>query len=59
MKSSRRAGSLELLIGPQIVDPAAKIPGTKMMFSDKNEKEIADLWAYLEQSDRMERRSRR
>jgi cytochrome c len=32
-----------------IVDPAAKIPGTKMMFSDQNEKEIADLWAYLKQ----------
>jgi cytochrome c len=32
-----------------IVDPAGKIPGTKMMFSDKNEKEIADLWSYLKQ----------
>ena len=32
-----------------IVDPAAKMPGTKMMFSDKNEKEIADLWGYLKQ----------
>src|SRR4051812_26384298 len=32
-----------------IVDPAAKMPGTKMIFSDKNEKEIADLWAYLNQ----------
>src|SRR5437763_5781421 len=25
-----------------IVDPAAKMPGTKMVFSDKDEKEIAD-----------------
>ena len=32
-----------------IVDPAAKMPGTKMVFSDKDEKEIADLWAYLRQ----------
>ncbi len=23
--------------------------GTKMIFSDKNEKEVADLWAYLKQ----------
>jgi len=30
-------------------DPPAKIPGTKMIFSDKNEKEVADLWAYLKQ----------
>jgi cytochrome c len=26
-----------------------KMPGTKMTFSDKNEKEVADLWAYLKQ----------
>ena len=33
-----------------ITDPRAKIPGTKMVFPDiKNEKEIADLWAYLKQ----------
>jgi len=31
-------------------DPQAKMPGTKMIFSDKNEKEVADLWAYLKQS---------
>jgi cytochrome c len=30
-------------------DPQTKIPGTKMIFSDKNEKEVADLWAYLKQ----------
>jgi cytochrome c len=30
-------------------DPPAKIPGTKMIFSDKNETEVADLWAYLKQ----------
>jgi len=32
-----------------IVDPSGKMPGTKMMFSDKNEQEIRDLWAYLKQ----------
>jgi cytochrome c len=32
-----------------IVDPAAKMPGTKMLFSDKDEKEIADLWVYVKQ----------
>ena len=30
-------------------DPSAKVPGTKMIFSDKNEQEVADLWAYLKQ----------
>jgi cytochrome c len=30
-------------------DPQEKIPGTKMILSVKNEKEIADLWAYLKQ----------
>ena len=29
--------------------PQEKIPGTKMILSVKNEKEIADLWAYLKQ----------
>jgi cytochrome c len=30
--------------------PMAKVPGTKMAFAGiKNEKEIADLWAYLKQ----------
>jgi cytochrome c len=33
-----------------IKDPRAKIPGTKMVFAGiKNDKEIADLWAYLGQ----------
>src|SRR5882672_8783390 len=33
-----------------IKDPRAKIPGTKMIFPGiKNEKEAADLWAYLKQ----------
>jgi cytochrome c len=33
-----------------IRDPRAKIPGTKMVFAGiKNEKEVADLWAYLKQ----------
>ena len=35
-----------------IRDPRAKIPGTKMVFPGiKNEKEAADLWAYLAQFD--------
>jgi cytochrome c len=35
-----------------IQDPRAKVPGTKMVFPGiKNEKEIADLWAYLAQFD--------
>ena len=33
-----------------IQNPMAKVPGTKMAFAGiKNEKEIADLWAYLAQ----------
>jgi cytochrome c len=33
-----------------IVNPAAKIPNTKMAFVGiKNEKDIANLWAYLKQ----------
>lgn len=33
-----------------IADPRAKVPGTKMIFPGiKNEKEVADLWAYLKQ----------
>jgi cytochrome c len=32
-----------------VQDPAAKMPGTKMFFSTKNEKEVGDLWAYLKQ----------
>jgi cytochrome c len=33
-----------------IQNPMAKVPGTKMAFAGiKNEKEIADLWAYLDQ----------
>src|SRR6266496_5350560 len=30
-------------------NPQEKIPGTKMILSVKNDKEIADLWAYLKQ----------
>ena len=30
-------------------NPQEEIPGTKMILSVKNEKEIADLWAYLKQ----------
>ncbi|HYI29071.1 MAG TPA: cytochrome c family protein [Bradyrhizobium sp.] len=33
-----------------IVDPMARVPGTKMAFNGiKNEKEIGDLWAFLKQ----------
>jgi len=33
-----------------ISDPRAKMPGTKMVFAGiKNEKEAADLWAYIAQ----------
>jgi cytochrome c len=33
-----------------IQNPMAKVPGTKMAFAGiKNEKEMADLWAYLKQ----------
>jgi len=33
-----------------IKDPRAKVPGTKMIFPGiKDEKEAADLWAYLAQ----------
>ncbi len=36
-----------------IRDPKAKIPGTKMIFTGiKNEKEIADLTAFLKQYDK-------
>ena len=36
-----------------IKDPKAKIPGTKMVFAGiKNEKEAADLWAFLAQYDK-------
>ncbi len=35
-----------------IVDPRAKIPGTKMIFPGiKDPKEVGDLWAYLKQFD--------
>jgi cytochrome c len=36
-----------------IKDPKARIPGTKMVFAGiKNEKEAADLWAFLAQYDK-------
>jgi cytochrome c len=35
-----------------IKNPAAKVPGTKMSFAGiKNEQDINDLWAYLQQFD--------
>jgi cytochrome c len=35
-----------------IVDPRAKIPGTKMIFPGiKNPQEATDLWAYIKQFD--------
>jgi cytochrome c len=35
-----------------IKDPKAKIPGTRMYFAGmKDEREIADLWAFLKQYD--------
>lgn len=38
----------EAVFKEYIKDPRAKIPGTKMIFPGiKNEKETADLWAYL------------
>ena len=30
-------------------NPQEKMPGTKMILAVKNEKEVADLWAYLKQ----------
>ena len=40
----------EVAFKDYIVNPMAKVPGTKMAFAGiKNEKEIADLWAYLSQ----------
>jgi cytochrome c len=30
-------------------NPQEKMPGTKVILSVKNEKELADLWAYLKQ----------
>src|SRR3954463_9654711 len=32
-----------------IPNPAAKVPGTKMIVSVRDEKEVANLWAYLKQ----------
>ena len=40
----------EAIFAEYIKDPRAKIPGTKMVFAGiKNEKEIADLTAFLKQ----------
>ena len=32
-----------------LIEPSDKMPGTKMMYSNKNEQENTDLWAYLKQ----------
>jgi cytochrome c len=32
-----------------VSNPAAKVPGSTMMLSVRDEKEIGDLWAYLKQ----------
>lgn len=43
----------EATFADYIKDPKAKIPGTKMIFAGiKNEKEIADLIAFLKQFDK-------
>jgi cytochrome c len=43
----------EAVFKDYIKDPRAKIPGTKMIFPGiKNEKEAADLWAFLAQYDK-------
>jgi len=39
----------EAIFKEYLIDPSGKMPGTKMMFSDKNEQEIADLLVYLKQ----------
>jgi len=53
----RQAGTVEgysySAFAEYIKDPRAKIPGTKMVFAGiKNEKEIADLTAFLKQFDK-------
>ncbi|PZO00863.1 MAG: cytochrome c family protein [Hyphomicrobiales bacterium] len=43
----------EAVFADYIKDPKAKIPGTKMIFAGiKNDKEIADLTAFLKQYDK-------
>ena len=43
----------EAVFAEYIKDPKAKIPGTKMIFAGiKNDKEIADLTAFLKQYDK-------
>jgi cytochrome c len=39
----------EAIFKEYLENPQEKIPGTKMILSVKNEKEVADLWAYLKQ----------
>ena len=39
----------EAIFKEYLQNPQEKIPGTKMILSVNNEKELADLWAYLKQ----------
>jgi cytochrome c len=39
----------EAIFKEYLENPQEKMPGTKMILSVKNEKEVADLWAYLKQ----------
>jgi cytochrome c len=42
----------EETFGDYIKNPAAKVPGTKMIFPGiKNEQQVKDLWAYISQFD--------
>jgi cytochrome c len=49
--SNKNSGTVwsEASFKEYLEDPQAKMPGTKMIFSDRNEKEVTDLWAYLKQ----------
>jgi cytochrome c len=51
-EANKKAGIMwsEASFKDYIQNPMAKVPGTKMAFAGiRNEKEIADLWAYLNQ----------
>jgi cytochrome c len=50
-ESNKNSGIVwsEATLKEYLADPQGKMPGTKMIFSNKNEKEVADLWVYLKQ----------